>query len=152
MSQAVKKRTTVSALYERDLHAWVREQVRLLREGRLAEIDAEHIAEELSDVGSNEYDKLESALRVLLTHILKWEYQPEKRSRSWENTIEVQRRHVLRQLQRNPSLKSRAGEATEEAYFDARRLASNETDLDLSRFPEACPYDWDAIMEGEFRR
>jgi hypothetical protein len=145
------KRPAAVPLYKRDLYAWVEEQVRLLTARRLDEIDSDNIAEELLDVGSNEYDKLESALRVLLTHILKWDHQPEKRSRSWANTIEIQRHHALRQLRKSPSLRSRIEEATVEAYFDARRLASSETEFDLGRFPEACPYDWHAIMKREFR-
>jgi hypothetical protein len=71
MSHATStKRPRSAPLYERDLHAWSREQARLLREGRLKEVDAENVAEEILDVGSNEYDKLESALRVLLLHML----------------------------------------------------------------------------------
>ena|SRR5687768_18033668 len=140
------------SLYDRDLHAWADEQVRLLRAGRFDEIDAENIAEEISDVGSEQYDKLESALRVLLTHMLKWDYQPERRSRSWEATIAVQRNHVLRQLRKNASLQSRIGEAVDDSYSDARRLASGETDMDLRHFPEECPYDWDEILNRPFER
>ena len=103
-------------------------------------------------MGSNEYDKLESALRVLLMHMLKWDHQPDKRTRSWENTIAIQRSHALRQLRKNPSLKSRTSEAVAEAYSDARRLASSETDMDLDTFPETCPYDWDAILNRSFER
>ena len=126
MSHATStKRPRPAPLYERDLYAWSLEQARLLREGRLDEIDAENVAEEILDVGSNEYDKLESALRVLLMHMLKWDHQPEKRSRSWENTIAIQRRHALRQLRKNPSLKSQTDEAVLEGYEDSRRLASS---------------------------
>jgi hypothetical protein len=142
--------TAPAPLYERDLYAWAQEQARLLRAGRFDEVDAENVAEEILDVGSNEYDKLESALRVLLTHVLKWDYQQGKRSRSWQNTIAIQRRHVLRQLSRNPSLKNRAGEAVTEAFGDARRLASSETDMDVGAFPETCPYEWDAILNRPF--
>jgi hypothetical protein len=133
-------------------YAWSQEQARLLKARRFGEIDADNIAEEILDVGSNEYDKLESALRVLLMHMLKWDHQPERRSRSWENTIGLQRDHALRQLRRNPGLKSRASEAVADAYSDARRLASTETDLDLDRFPAKCPYDWDAILHRKFKR
>lgn len=138
--------------YDRDLYAWSREQARLLRAGRLQEIDAENIAEEILDVGKTEYRELESALRVLLVHMVKWDHQPQKRSRSWEATIAVQRDHALRQLKENPSLKSRRAEAVGIAYKDARRLASGETDIDLSMFPEECPYDWDAISTRPFER
>ena len=86
MSHAPSKPQALKPLYERDLYAWSQEQARLLKAGRLDEVDAENVAEEILDVGRNEYDKLESALRVLLTHMLKWDHQPERRSRSWENT------------------------------------------------------------------
>ena len=146
------KRPATGSLYERDLYAWVQEQVRLLRAGRVDEIDAQNLAEEISDVGSNEYDKLESALRVLLAHMLKWDHQPEHRSRSWENTISIQRDRALRQLRKNPSLKSRTEEAVRDGFRDARRIASSEADMDLDRFPEQCPYDWDTIINRPFKR
>jgi hypothetical protein len=149
---ATKRRPAEAPLHDRDLHAWSLEQARLLKNRRLKEIDAENLAEEILDVGSAEYDKLESALRVILLHMLKWDHQPMKRSLSWENTIAIQRRHVARQLQRNPSLKSRTAEAVTEAYFDARRLASSETDLDVASFPENCPYEWDDILTRKFER
>jgi len=138
------------ATYEGDLHAWAQEQAALLRAGRLDEIDAANIAEELDDVGGEQYDKLESALRVLLTHMLKWDHQPERRGRSWANTIRAQRLAVAKVLRKNPSLKARIDEALGEAYEEARLDASTETDLPLAAFPEALPYDWAAITEREF--
>jgi hypothetical protein len=146
------KRPATAPLHERDLYAWVQEQVDLLRAGRVSEIDAENIAEEILDVGRNEYDKLESALCILLAHMLKWDNQPEKRTRSWENTILEQRDRAEQQLRDNPSLRSRLGEAVRDGYRRGRLRASGETDLDLGRFAEVCPYDWDAIMKREFRR
>lgn len=126
--------------------------MRLLREGRLDQIDAENIAEEISDVGSNEYDKLESALRILLMHMLKWDHQPERRSRSWEATILEQRDRVERQLSGNPSLKARRSDAVREGYRAGRLRAYGETDLDLESFPEECPYDWETILNRPFKR
>src|SRR5687768_6863980 len=114
------KRPPAAPLYDQDLYAWSEEQVRLLRAGRLDEIDVENIAEEISDVGSEQYDKLESALRVLLTHMLKWDHQPERRSRSWEASILVQRDRIEQQLRKNPSLKARRVEAVTDAYRRAR--------------------------------
>lgn len=152
MSQASAPKAHPAPLYNRDLYAWSQEQARLLRAGRLAELDTENLAEEILDVGRNEYDKLESALRILLTHMLKWDHQPEGRSASWEATIDVQRRHTLRQLSDNPSLKSRRDAAVREAYKDARQLARGETGLSLRTFPETCPYDWAAITERAFVR
>lgn len=103
-------------------------------------------------MGRNEYDKLKSAVRVLLMHMLKWDHQPERRTRSWENTIAIQRRHAPEQLNDNPNLKARRDEAVAKAYQDARLEASSETDLDPDRFPETCPYSWEEIMGREFTR
>jgi predicted nucleic acid-binding Zn-ribbon protein len=145
-----RKTATPRTDYRGDLHAWAREQAALLRAGRIAEADAANIAEELDDVGDEQYDKLESALRVLLTHILKWDHQPERRGRSWEATIRTQRKHVAKVLRKNPSLKASLDEATAEAWNTARSDASGETNLPIGSFPEAIPYDWAAIMDRPF--
>lgn len=136
--------------YEADLHGWALEQAALLRAGRVVELDLPNIAEEVDDVAAAQYDKLESALRVLLMHMLKWDYQPERRSRSWANTIAEQRARIVRVLRKNPSLKSKLEEARDEAWTDARRAASSETDLPLRSFPSALPYGWAEITERAF--
>jgi hypothetical protein len=118
-----------------DLYSWALRQAELLRAGRLAEIDAAAIAEEIDDVGEEQYDKLESALRVLMLHLLKRDQQPSVRSRSWTLTIREQRRRTERQLRKNPGLKSQVDEALEAAYEDARLEAASETGLPLSLFP-----------------
>ncbi len=132
--------------YESDYAAWAFHQAMLLRSGQLHLLDRAWIAEEIEDLGHEQFDKLESALARLLQHILKWEHQPERRSRSWTLTIAEQRRRSERQIESNPSLKSRRNEALIEAYATARREASAETDLPLRTFPETCPYSWDEIM------
>src|SRR5271157_5220669 len=88
-----------------DLYSWALRQAELLRAGRLSEIDPAAIAEEIDDVGEAEYHRLESALRVLMLHLLKWDHQPDRRSRSWTLTVLEQRRRVQRQLRKNPGLK-----------------------------------------------
>ena len=93
--------------YEDDLYTWVSEQVDLLRAGRLDQIDAENVAEELSDGGAEQYDKLESALEVLLMHMLKWDHQPERRNLNWCLTIQEQRLRAAKQLRKYRGLKSR---------------------------------------------
>ena len=138
------------ARYEDDLYSWVEEHVALLRAGRLEEIDAENIAEELSDVGSEQYDKLESSVRVLVMHMLKWDQQPEKQSASWLYSIDEHRERILRLLKKNPGLKSRIEEAVSEAYPSAVRWASLETRLPRSEFPRECPYSWDRILNRPF--
>jgi len=135
------------ARYDQDLYSWAVEQAALLRAGRIVEVDADNIAEELDDVGNEQYDKLESALRIILLHVLKWDHQPERRSRSWTASILVQRNHVQRVLRKNPGLEPRVEEAIVEAYTDARILAAAHTRLDDADFPARCPYSWQQITE-----
>ncbi len=134
---------------EADLYSWAVRQAELLRAGRLLEIDPAAIAEEIDDVGEEQYDKLASALRILMLHLLKWDYQPDRRSRSWTASVREQRRRVLRQLRKNPGLKSRLDEALGEAYEDARDEASGETGLPLNTFPATRPYEFQEVMERQ---
>ena len=135
---------------EDDYYTWVLEQVELLRAGRLGEIDLENVADELSALARNEFAKLRSSLRVLMMHMLKWDQQPEHRTRSWIFSIREQRRRCRRLLAESPGLKSRLDEAREQAYSDARDWAANETHLSVEDFPQTCPYDWDDIFERPF--
>ncbi len=138
------------AAYERDYYSWALEQARLLREGRLDAIDRENLAEEIEDLGREQFHKLERALRVLMMHMLKWDHQPERRTRSWTLSIAAQRIRLERVLKENPDLKSRLGEAIDEGYRLARIEAAQETDLPLKTFPDTCLYDWAAITQREF--
>ena len=140
-----KARTSVSK--ETDLYSWAVRQSELLRAGRLSEIDPVAIAEEIDDVGEEQYHRLESALRVLMLHLLKWDHQPAARSRSWTVTIREQRRRVGRQLRKNPGLKSRVEEALLEAYEDARDEAGVETGLPTRTFPASRPFEYSEIIE-----
>ena len=135
------------ARHDCDLYSWAVEQAALLRAGRLAEVDALSLAEEIDDVGSKQYDKLQSALRLILLHLLQWDHQPERRSRSWQLSIAVQRRHVLRVLRKNPGLKAVVDEAVTEAYEIARLEAAAQTLLEEDIFPVECPYSWNEIMD-----
>jgi len=130
-----------------DLYTWSGQQAALLRAGRLDEIDPIAIAEEIDDVGEEQYLRLESALRVLLHHLLKWDLQPAERSRSWTITVREQRRRVERQLRKNPGLKSRLNEAFADAYEDARDEAARETGLPTRTFPVTSPYGFAEAIE-----
>jgi len=132
---------------EADLYSWAVRQAALLREGRLTEIDAAAIAEEIDDVGEEEYHRLESALRVLMLHLLKWDHQPERRSRSWTLSIREHRRRAQRQLLRSPGLKSQLDDALTAAYEDARLEAAGETGLPMRLIPATRPFDYAEIME-----
>jgi hypothetical protein len=144
---AEKQKTTSRAAKEADLYSWAVHQSELLRAGRLDEIDSVAIAEEIDDVGSEEFHRLEAALRVSMLHVLKWDHQPGNRSRSWSLTIREQRKRVERQLRKNPGLKARLDEAMDDAYDDARLEAASETDLPLKVFPEIRPFAFAELME-----
>jgi hypothetical protein len=130
-----------------DFAAWAFHQAMLLRAGQFHLLDIAGIAEELDGLGRGEYNMLVSQLRVVLLHLLKWDFQPERRSRSWASSIAEHRLRADDQLADNPSLQPRRAEAISRAYKQARLGAAAETDLRLAVFPETCPYEWQAIME-----
>src|SRR3954447_9327379 len=142
-----RKAAKVSRAYEADLYGWVEDQVALLKANEVGSIDASHITRELDDLGRSEFDKLVSAIRVVLHHLLKWDHQPERRSRSWVITIDEHRRRIRRELRDSPSLKPRIEEAVAEAYPDALAGARRETGLPAKVFPQICPYSWQEIVE-----
>lgn len=136
--------------YWEDFYTWSLEQARLVREGRWDSVDRENLAEEIESLGREQFAKLESALRILLMHMLKWDHQPERRTRSWVLSIKAQRIIVQRVLDMNPGLKSRVSEATKFGYESARIEAALESGLDERSFPEQCPYSWQDIVAREF--
>ena len=123
---------------------------RLLREGKLEQIDIEHLAEELEGMGKTQQRVLISRLTVLLAHLMKWQLQPELRTRSWKNTIKVQRIDLQELLEDNPSLRPQTGEALNRAYRKAKLLAAGDTNMDETSFPETCPYSFEQAMEEAF--
>jgi hypothetical protein len=139
-----------NSLYERDFYAWANEQASLLRAGRFAEADLENVAEEIESMGRSEKRELTNRLKVLLTHLLKWRYQPMLRCKSWSNTIGVQRDDVSDHLADNPSLKDKVPEELASAYRRAVRAAASETGFDNAVFPSACPWTYEQIMDAAF--
>jgi hypothetical protein len=136
--------------YDRDFYTWSQEQGRLMREGRWADIDRENVAEEIESLGREQFNKLESAIRVILMHMLKWDHQPRKRSRSWALSIATQRVRLEQVLEDNPGLTPRVKQALARAYRLARLEAIGETGLKASIFPDACPYSFDEITSRPF--
>jgi hypothetical protein len=139
-----------AAEYWGDFYSWLKEQAAHVRAGRWEALDRENLAEEIESLGREQFNKLESALRVLMMHMLKWDYQPQRRGRSWMLSIKCQRLELEDVLADNPGLKPRIPEATERAYRKARIDAAKETGLDPDTLPEACPYTWNDIVAREF--
>ena len=128
----------------------MQEQVALLRAGQFAGLDLDNIAEELRDVGNSEYNRLESTLRVLMIHMLKWDQQPEKRTPSWIYSIREQRRRYAKILKKNPGLKPHLEAIRDDIYPVSRDWAADECHLPSDEFPPECPYTWDDLLERPF--
>ncbi len=137
-------------IYDHDFHAWAEKQARLLRCGQIANADVEHIAEEIETLGASERRELESRLKVLLLHLLKWQHQPDARSSGWIGTIDEQRDQIDTLLRESPSLRRLVGEYVGFAYPKARRSAGRETGLAQKVFPEHSPYSEQGILDPDF--
>lgn len=136
-------------LYEADFYAWTQQTADQLRRGEFSALDMAELVEEVIDMGNRHRDQLESRLTILIAHMLKWDYQPDKRSNSWRATIKLQRNRIQRLLKRMPSLGSALQEVLLEAYEDATALASEETTFPESRFPASLPYTMLEILSKE---
>jgi hypothetical protein len=136
--------------YQRDFLAWALRNAELLRQGRLAEVDAEHLAEELETMGRKERHELVSRLKILVGHLLKWQLQAAHRSSSWRGSIAEQRLRVADLVDFSPSLKPYFDAAIAAAYPDAVKLAARETGLRADRFPPTCPFGMAAILDQDF--
>ena len=140
----------MNAAYDRDVVAWAKEQAALLRAGQFAWLDIEHIADEVEDVGKSEERELARRMAVLLAHLLKWRFQPERTGVSWRVTIKSQRVAIARRLARTPSLRAELEdpEWNEIVWGDAARIATNETGL--QDFPAVCPWSQAQILDPAF--
>ena len=121
----------------------------LIRAGRIDEVDWQNVAEEIETMGRNEYGAFESHLMQVILHMLKWDVQPERRSRSWYVSIGTHRISALKGLRKNPGFKTCIDEIVADALDDARRYAALETGIDGARFDQVS-YDYDTIINRPF--
>jgi len=142
--------TVTANLYETDFYGWIKSQVDALKAGNLKGLDVDNLIEEVEDMGRSEKREFDSRLEVLLTHLLKWQYQPNFRGRSWQFTVMEQRTRIAYHLADNPSLKSRIPETYERTYALAVIDAVKETGLDKTAFPAQCPWTFDEVMDEDF--
>ena len=133
-----------------DTYRWAFEQAAHLRAGRFDRVDVLNVADEIESVGKSEFRSFASDLEIVLLHMLKWDGQPSRRSRSWVYSTLEHRRRVAEDLEDSPSLESREVEAVRRAYAYARLRASRETGRKLDLFPAECPYTWQQIMEAPY--
>lgn len=136
--------------YEKDFYAWTLHNAELMRQGKLSEIDVENIAEEIESMGKSDKRELINRLAVLIAHLLKWQFQSNRRSRSWEDTLLEQRTRVRLLLSDSPSLKHELNLRLDTAYELSIFTAMKETKLSKNTFPKKCPYTLDQCLNPDF--
>ena len=139
-----------SNLYEKDFYAWTQEQAKLLLEGAWPHLDIANLVEEIESLGKQERQELRNSLGVLLGHLLKWEFQPSNRSKSWFVTLREQRREIGYLLKESPSLKPYLPEALQIGYQSGIDLVVRETPLSDRDLPSECPYRPEQVLDGAF--
>lgn len=137
-------------LYQSDYYTWARQQADALREGRFDALDPEHLIEELEAMGARERRELANRLTVLLTHLLKWPFQPSGQGASCALTIRVQRMDIADLLNDEPGLTPEIPQTFEKAYRKARLLAARETGMEEATFPEQSPYTIEQTMADDY--
>lgn len=136
--------------YEEDFHGWAIGTAELLRQRRLSDLDFHNLIEEIESMGRSERHQLINRLAVLITHLLKWQFQPDFRGRSWHGTIKEQRLRLKEIIEDNPSLKSMREEAIKRGYNLSCSIIEKETPIDLNLLPNVCPYTFDQCLDDEF--
>jgi hypothetical protein len=142
--------------HENDFYGWCLDQARALRAlsamrvNLAVPLDLDNLAEEIESLGKAQERELFSRYVVILVHLLKWRFQPERRTRSWRSTLLVQRDELESLYRFSPGLKALRQPTLEEAYPVARKRAARETRLPLATFPESCPFTLEEIEDPEF--
>jgi hypothetical protein len=150
MSTATSPQQSFACLYDEDLYAWAVTTAALLRQRRFTEIDLEHLAEELEDMGKRERRALESHIRNVILHLLKWRYQQDKRGGSWRQSIRNGRIEIQKLLRDSPSLANQVSQMVDDEYPAARADAIDETGLSEETFPILCPFTAEQALNAGF--
>ena len=140
----------MSTTYAIDFNLWAQQTAKLLREHRWQEVDLEHLIEEIEDLGKSERRGIASQLTRLLLHLLKWQYQPQRRSDSWLDSITDARLQIELAVKDSPSLKAYASEQLEKSYQKAHQSAAKQIGLLLSTFPEECSYSLENVLNEDW--
>jgi Domain of unknown function DUF29 len=138
------------SLYERDFYLWIEQQAALLREGRLDELDVANLLEEIESMGRKDKKAIKSNLVIVLLHLLKHEVQPNRRSRSWLDSILEHRQRLRDDLEESPSLRGHLEAVFPHAYADARARAITQTGLTERAFPRTSPYTLEQALDPKY--
>lgn len=134
-------------LYEQDYGLWAEQMADLIEGERFGELDIDNLVEEVRDLSKRERDRLLSSMCLIVHHLLKWDYQPQKRSWIWQTTIQRERNNILFYLRDSPSLKRYlTDDWLGEVYINVRLNGIKATGLDLS---ERCSYSIQDVLERD---
>lgn len=140
----------LSCLYQQDFVRWIEVTLETLRSQHYNQVDWPHVLEEIEAMGKRERKSVRSNLTVLLLHLLKWQFQPDRRSASWQSSIVEHRQRLEDDLEDSPSLRGYLLENLPKAYHNACQRVAIETGLPIATFPETCPYAIERLLEMEF--
>ncbi len=144
------KSTPTITLYEQDFYLWLEQTAELLKAGQLEKLDIPHLIEEIESMGRSEKQALRSNLEVILVHLLKYKYQPDKRSNRWRYTLLEHRRRLEDLFQVSPSLRRYFLETLAYCYQGARKMTSVETEIVITTFPLECPFTVEQVLDEDF--
>ncbi|MBI3248468.1 MAG: DUF29 domain-containing protein [Deltaproteobacteria bacterium] len=150
MSAAIASQPPLTCSYDEDFYAWAFTTAALLRQRRFADIDIEHLAEEIEDMGKRDRRALESHIHNILLHLLKWRYQSEKRTTSWRQSIRNGRIEMQKLLRDSPSLAGQVAQILEDEYPAARDDVIDETGLSNDTIPPQCPFTSEQVLNAKF--
>jgi hypothetical protein len=136
--------------YEGDFYAWTQAQVAALRAQDLAARDVGHLAAEIDSLGNEQAHAVESHLVLVLTHLLKWRYQPQRHRRGCQTSALLGRQRIARRLRRSPGLEPQVPTLLTDAYANARKRAAQGIGLPLATFPETCPWSLAQVRDADF--
>jgi hypothetical protein len=138
------------ATYDSDFYLWSAGQAALIRGGRFDQLDIENVAEEIESLGRSDRKSLMSQLQRLLAHLLKWQFQPSRRSKNWKLLIYSARDDIGVLVEDSPSLNEALSSGLEKAHLAAKKRAALETGLPTAAFPGECPYSLKQILDEDF--
>lgn len=150
MNIKINREKNLQISYDRDFMLWIETTVQLLKEQKFAELDLENLIEEIEDMGKSNKSALRSNVIVVLLHLLKWKYQPEKRTNSWKFSLREHRRRLEEDFEDSPSLQNYYREIFPKCYGNARKLAADETGLVLEIFPVESLFTPEEVLDAEF--
>ena len=137
-------------LYDTDFNLWIEQTITALKSGDIQTLDLENLIEEIEAMTRSDKREIFNRLKVLITHLLKCQYQPQKKTNSWIKTINEQRDQIELVLADSPSLRPYLTSKLGEIYKKAKRDAVTETKLTPETFPTDCPFTEEQILDSEY--